>query len=59
MVGLEGKFEARSVVRLCDANGHTIQATKLAKEYEKQGGGYENDPDSKNQPKKGAPEKKE
>ncbi|TPX14530.1 uncharacterized protein E0L32_005222 [Thyridium curvatum] len=35
------------------------KGTKLAKEYEKQGGGYENDPDSKNQPKKGAPEKKE
>ena len=34
------------------------KASKLAKEYEKQGGGYENDPDSKNKPKKGEPEKK-
>ncbi len=28
---------------------------KLAKEYEAQGGGYENEPGSKNEPKKGAP----
>ena len=28
---------------------------KLAKEYEAQGGGYENDPGSKNEPKTGAP----
>ncbi|KAJ4307257.1 hypothetical protein N0V88_000639 [Collariella sp. IMI 366227] len=28
---------------------------KLAKEYEAQGGGYENDPGSKNEPKAGAP----
>lgn len=34
------------------------KASKLAKEYEKQGGGYENEPGSKNEPKKGAPEPK-
>ncbi|KAG7284521.1 hypothetical protein NEMBOFW57_010896 [Staphylotrichum longicolle] len=28
---------------------------KLAKEYEAHGGGYENDPGSKNEPKSGAP----
>ncbi|KKY29483.1 hypothetical protein UCDDA912_g10598 [Diaporthe ampelina] len=33
-------------------------ASKLAKEYEKQGGGYENEPGSKNEPKKGNPEPK-
>lgn len=31
---------------------------KLAKEYEKQGGGYENEAGSKNEPKKGAPQAK-
>ncbi|KAI0395539.1 hint-domain-containing protein [Xylariaceae sp. FL0594] len=31
---------------------------KLAKEYEKQGGDYENEPGSKNEPKKGPPERK-
>jgi len=31
---------------------------KLAKEYEKQGGEYENEPGSKNEPKKGAPQAK-
>ena len=30
----------------------------MAKEYEKQGGDYEDEPDSKNKPKKGAPEPK-
>ncbi|WYZ45970.1 hypothetical protein EsH8_IX_000195 [Colletotrichum jinshuiense] len=34
------------------------KATKLAKEYEKQGGDYENEAGSKNEPKKGEPEKK-
>ncbi|KAG9259134.1 uncharacterized protein F5Z01DRAFT_26669 [Emericellopsis atlantica] len=34
------------------------KASKLAKEYEKQGGGYENEPGSKNEPKKGEPEPK-
>ncbi|XXG95287.1 hypothetical protein Hte_001548 [Hypoxylon texense] len=34
------------------------KANKLAKEYEKQGGDYENEPGSKNEPKKGAPEPK-
>ncbi|KAI0377369.1 hypothetical protein F5Y04DRAFT_285007 [Hypomontagnella monticulosa] len=34
------------------------KANKLAKEYEKQGGDYENEPGSKNEPKKGVPEKK-
>ncbi|KAK0743077.1 hypothetical protein B0T18DRAFT_329647 [Schizothecium vesticola] len=31
---------------------------KLAKEYEKQGGGYENEPGSKNEPQRGAPKAK-
>ncbi|KAK5653290.1 hypothetical protein OQA88_8981 [Cercophora sp. LCS_1] len=31
---------------------------KLAKEYEKQGGGYDNEAGSKNEPKKGAPQAK-
>ncbi|KAK0644350.1 hypothetical protein B0T16DRAFT_356185 [Cercophora newfieldiana] len=31
---------------------------KLAKEYEKHGGGYENEAGSKNEPKKGAPQAK-
>ncbi|KAK4442645.1 hypothetical protein QBC34DRAFT_479886 [Podospora aff. communis PSN243] len=31
---------------------------KLAKEYEKHGGGYENEPGSKNEPKAGAPQAK-
>ncbi|OTA99742.1 glycoside hydrolase family 5 protein [Hypoxylon sp. CI-4A] len=35
------------------------KANKLAKEYEKQGGDYENEPGSKNKPKKGTPEPKE
>ncbi|KAK7964455.1 hypothetical protein PG996_007848 [Apiospora saccharicola] len=34
------------------------KGAKLAKEYEKQGGDYENEAGSKNQPKKGAPEAK-
>ncbi|ROW03617.1 hypothetical protein VPNG_07192 [Cytospora leucostoma] len=34
------------------------KASKLAKEYEKQGGEYENEPGSKNEPKKGKPEAK-
>ncbi|KAI0129761.1 hypothetical protein BJ170DRAFT_286507 [Xylariales sp. AK1849] len=34
------------------------KAAKLAKEYEKQGGDYENEAGSKNEPKKGAPEHK-
>ncbi|KAK8112462.1 ankyrin repeat protein [Apiospora sp. TS-2023a] len=34
------------------------EGAKLAKEYEKQGGEYENEAGSKNQPKKGAPEAK-
>ncbi len=29
------------------------KAAKVAKEYEAQGGGYENDPESKNEPKSG------
>ena len=33
-------------------------AAKIAKEYEKQGGDYENEPGSKNKAKKGAPESK-
>jgi len=31
---------------------------KLAKEYEKRGGGYENEAGSKNEPQKGAPRAK-
>ncbi|KAA6415374.1 MAG: hypothetical protein FRX48_00089 [Lasallia pustulata] len=34
------------------------KANKLSKEYEKEGGGYENEPGSKNEPEKGAPEQK-
>ncbi|KAI1260702.1 hypothetical protein F5Y18DRAFT_404886 [Xylariaceae sp. FL1019] len=34
------------------------KASKLAKEYEKQGGDYENEPGSKNEPKKGDPQPK-
>ncbi|OAL51139.1 hypothetical protein IQ07DRAFT_413446 [Pyrenochaeta sp. DS3sAY3a] len=34
------------------------KAAKLSKEYEKKGGGYENEAGSKNEPKKGTPEKK-
>ncbi|RYC60173.1 hypothetical protein CHU98_g6028 [Xylaria longipes] len=33
-------------------------ANKLAKEYEKQGGSYENEPGSKNEPRKGKPQAK-
>jgi hypothetical protein len=35
-----------------------LQASKLAKEYEAQGGEYENEAGSKNEPKKGAPQHK-
>ncbi|KAH9215031.1 hypothetical protein DL95DRAFT_461576 [Leptodontidium sp. 2 PMI_412] len=35
------------------------KVTKLAKEYEKQGGDYEDEPASKNKAKKGEPERKE
>lgn len=34
------------------------KANKLAKEYEAQGGGYENEPGSQNEPKKGVPQGK-
>ena len=34
-----------------------LEASKLA-EYEKHGGGYENEPRSKNEPKQGEPEEK-
>ncbi|KFA53461.1 hypothetical protein S40293_03400 [Stachybotrys chartarum IBT 40293] len=34
------------------------KAAKLAKEYEKQGGDYENEPGSKNEPEKGTPRAK-
>ncbi|KAJ5028622.1 hypothetical protein PSV08DRAFT_219477 [Bipolaris maydis] len=34
------------------------KASKLAKEYEKKGGGYENEAGSKNEPKKGVPQEK-
>ena len=36
----------------------SLQASKLAKEYEEHGGGYENEAGSKNEPKKGDPEPK-
>lgn len=36
----------------------SLKASKLAKEYEKQGGEYENEAGSKNEPKKGAPQHK-
>ena len=34
------------------------KGVKLAKEYEKRGGGYENEAGSKNEPQKGAPRAK-
>lgn len=34
------------------------KASKLAKEYEARGGGYENEAGSRNEPKQGEPEKK-
>lgn len=37
---------------------HDFQASKLSKEYEKRGGGYEHSPGSKNKPKKGTPRPK-
>ena len=36
-----------------------IHAGKIAKRYEEEGGDYENEPGSKNQPKKDPPEPKE
>ena len=36
----------------------SLQAAKIAKEYEKKGGDYENEAGSKNEPKKGVPEHK-
>lgn len=55
----------RSVVHVyrCDEqqselSADAYQASKLAKEYENQGGDYENESGSKNEPKKGAPEHK-
>ena len=36
----------------------SLAAVKIAKEYEKQGGDYENEQGSKNKAKKGAPEAK-
>ena len=38
---------------------NAYKAAKLAKEYEKQGGDYEEREGSKNKPKKGAPEAKD
>lgn len=64
MVRMEGTRAKSSVpqnkvirMRMLTSVG-TAQASKLAKEYEKQGGGYENEPGSKNEPKKGDPEPK-
>ena len=37
---------------------HLPQAAKAAKEYEERGGDYENEPGSKDKPKKGPPEQK-
>jgi hypothetical protein len=38
--------------------GLVLQASKLAKEYEAEGGEYENEAGSKNEPEKGAPHHK-
>ena len=57
MVSLEGQSSPLhpSVMSSCIS---FTQATKLSKEYEKEGGGYENEAGSKNEPKKGAPKPK-
>lgn len=57
MGGLEGKPFYMSTKQHLQTNP-AFKASKLAKEYEKQGGGYENEAGSKNEPKKGAPEHK-
>ncbi|KAF2268142.1 hypothetical protein CC78DRAFT_613355 [Lojkania enalia] len=41
-----------------DNHNDDEQASKLSKEYEKRGGGCENEPGSKNEPKKGTPKHK-
>ena len=40
-------------------NWSAWKATELAKRYEARGGGYKEKADSKNKPKKGAPERKD
>lgn len=56
---VEGARASRRAARSCTTTADTIyQASKLAKEYEKQGGDYENEAGSKNEPKKGEPEAK-
>ncbi|KUI53647.1 hypothetical protein VP1G_10597 [Cytospora mali] len=52
------KQERRRRRTMVCLEGKAHPATKLAKEYEKQGGGYENEPGSKNEPKGGKPEAK-
>lgn len=44
--------------RLLMLAGFALQASKLAKQYEAQGGDYENEAGSKNEPEKGAPHHK-
>lgn len=59
MVSVEGKkTPAISILVLRDRLLMLVKANKLAKEYEKQGGGYENEAGSKNEPKKGEPQAK-
>lgn len=58
MVCMEGKVAARFYKDLLVWDWLAVQASKLAKEYEKQGGDYENEPGSKNKPKKGNPQPK-
>lgn len=55
MVRVEGRYHELTASWIILRSG---QATKLAKEYEKQGGDYEETAGSKNEPKKGAPQKK-
>lgn len=55
---LSPEFSRRLGSRRSDDTLTQNQASKLAKEYEKQGGEYENEAGSKNEPKKGEPEAK-
>jgi len=57
--GVRGRYVINANISL-DAYKLTRRnkASKLAKEYEKKGGGYENEAGSKNEPKKGEPRKK-
>ena len=55
--GLLGRY-VYSISNLIRNHTNVTQAAKLAKEYEKKGGDYENEPGSKNQPEKGTPKPK-